>query len=355
MTALPPGSTIGIIGSGQLGRMLAVAAAQLGYQTHIYAPETGPACDVSASYSWGAYEDYAALAAFAAKVDVVTYEFENVAAEPLLRLAEAHAVHPSPRALAVAQDRAEEKRFAEAHGGRAAPWREVSSRADLDDALAELGAPAILKTRRFGYDGKGQVRIADAGEAEAAWQAVRGQPCVLEGLVAFEHEFSIILARAADGSSTSYPPPKNEHRNGILARSSLPAPAEVAQYWAPAAALAGRIADALDYVGVLTLEFFAGTDGPIFNEMAPRVHNSGHWTIEGAEVSQFENHIRAVAGLPLGPTSLTGSAVEMENLIGDDIDRAPALFAETGAHVHLYGKNAARPGRKMGHITRVTR
>lgn len=355
MSTLPPGSTIGIIGSGQLGRMLAIAAAQLGFRSHIYAPETGPACDVSNAYSWGAYADQQALAAFAAKVDVVTFEFENVAAEPLAAIAASHRVLPDPRALAVAQDRAEEKRFAEAHGGRPAPWRAVANRAELDAAIAALGTPAILKTRRFGYDGKGQARIATPDDAGAAWDSVRGHAAVLEAMVPFEHEFSIILARAADGATASYAAPRNEHRGGILARSTLPAPPDIAAQTGAAAALAERIAAALDYVGVLTIEFFAGADGPVFNEMAPRVHNSGHWTIEGAETSQFENHIRAVTGLPLGPTGLTGTAIEMENLIGSDIERAPALFAEPGAHVHLYGKNASRPGRKMGHVTRVWR
>ena len=355
MTMLAPGATIGILGSGQLGRMLAVAAAQLGYRAHVYAPESGPANDVSAAFTAGAFDDDAALGRFAAAVDVVTYEFENVAAPPIEALAARVPVHHSPRSLAVAQDRVAEKRFAEALGGRPAPWRPVETRADLDAALAEIGAPAVLKTTRFGYDGKGQARIDRPGDAAAAWDAIGGGPAVVERRVTFSHEFSILLARRADGASIGYPPPWNQHRDGILARSSVPAPAEIARHWAEAATLAGRIADALGHVGMLACEFFASVDGPVFNEMAPRVHNSGHWTIEGAETSQFENHIRAIAGLPLGPTGLTGRAVAMENLIGDDVARVPALLAEPGAHLHLYGKNDARPGRKMGHVTRVTR
>jgi 5-(carboxyamino)imidazole ribonucleotide synthase len=357
MSVLPPGATIGILGAGQLGRMLAIAAAQLGYRTHVLAPETGPANDVSPAFTRAAYDDPIALAAFAASVDVVTYEFENIPADPIEALAERFAVHPSPKALRIAQDRTAEKAFVEGLGGRPAPWRAVPDRAALDAAIAAIGCPAVLKTARFGYDGKGQARLASPADADAdaAWQAIGGAPAVLEAFVPFAHEFSIVLARGIDGTTTSYPPPKNEHVNGILARSTLPAPAEIAVQWAEAATLAGRVAGALDYVGVLTLEFFAGADGPVFNEMAPRVHNSGHWTIEGAETSQFENHVRAICGLPLGPTGLTGREVAMENLIGDQCDTWPALLAEPGAHLHLYGKHESRPGRKMGHVTRVVR
>jgi 5-(carboxyamino)imidazole ribonucleotide synthase len=342
MTALPPGSTIGILGSGQLGRMIAIAAAQLGYRAHVYAPETGPANDVCPAFTRGAYDDDDALAAFARAVDVVTYEFENVAAPPIARLAERVAVRPSVRSL-------------EALGGRPAPWMPVADRAALDDAIATIGTPAILKTTRFGYDGKGQARLSSPADADAAWQAIGGGPAVLEGFVPFDHEFSILLVRAPDGSSVGYPPPHNVHKNGILDTSTLPAPAPIAAQWTEAAALAGRVADALDHVGVLTLEFFVGADGPVFNEMAPRVHNSGHWSIEGAETSQFENHVRAICGLPLGPTRLTGREVRMTNLIGDDAARWADHVADPGLHLHLYGKHEARPGRKMGHWTRVLR
>ncbi|MDE0877565.1 MAG: ATP-grasp domain-containing protein, partial [Sphingomonas bacterium] len=237
-------------------------------------------------------------------------------------------------------------------GGRPARWAAVDSVATLKAAVAEIGTPAILKTARFGYDGKGQVRINRASEVTAAWDAIGG-PSVLEGFVDFSHEFSILIVRAADGSTRRYDPPHNVHRDAILRSSILPAPAPVLAQAEEATDLAIRIAEALGYIGVLACEFFVGPDGPVFNEMAPRVHNSGHWTIEGAETSQFENHIRAITGLPLGSTKLTGAHVTLENLIGDD-PWLPAL-SEDGAHLHLYGKGEARPGRKMGHITRISR
>jgi len=354
MTALPTGSTIGILGGGQLGRMLAIAAAQLGYRTHILAPDAeSVAAQTASSFTRADYHSRIVLDDMAASCAVVTYEFENIALDPVEYLAAKVPVHPAPRALGVAQDRANEKQFVNDLGGRTAPWRKVTTRAELDEALAAIGAPAILKTLRLGYDGKGQVRLASPDEADAAWEAIGGRPAILEGHVAFDHEFSILLVRGADGGMTSYPPPKNEHVSGILARSTLPAPAAVAAQWTEAAALAGRIADSLDYVGVLACEFFVGADGPVFNEMAPRVHNSGHWTIEGAVTSQFENHIRAICGLPLGGTALTAPRVEMENLIGEAANRWVDVLAEPGAHLHLYGKRAVRPGRKMGHVTRL--
>ena len=356
MTMLPPGSTIGILGGGQLGRMLASAAAQLGYHTHILAPDAeSVAAQSASSFTRADYHSRIVLDEMAAKCDVVTYEFENIAIEPVDYLSTKVPVHPAPAALAIAQDRASEKAFVDGIGGRTAPWRRVASLGELQAALAEIGPPAILKTLRLGYDGKGQVRIASAADAEHAWAAIGQRPAILEGVVAFTHEFSIILARGADGSMVSYPPPWNRHADGILATSSLPAPAEIAAHWGVAAALTGRIADALDYVGVLTCEFFATDDGPVLNEMAPRVHNSGHWTIEGAVASQFENHVRAICGLPLGDTALTAPAVEMENLIGDAADDWAAILSEPGAHLHLYGKGNARPGRKMGHVTRLKR
>lgn len=356
MTMLPPGSTIGILGGGQLGRMLASTAAELGYHTHILAPDAeSVAAQSASSFTRADYHSRIVLDEMAAKCDVVTYEFENIAIEPVDYLSTKVPVHPAPAALAIAQDRASEKAFVDGIGGRTAPWRRVASLDELQAALAEIGAPAILKTLRLGYDGKGQARIASADEAEAAWAAIGQRPAILEGFVAFSHEFSIILARGADGAMVSYPPPWNRHIDGILATSSLPAPAEIASQWGVAAALTGRIADALGYVGVLTCEFFATADGPVLNEMAPRVHNSGHWTIEGAVASQFENHIRAICGLPLGDTALTAPTVEMENLIGDAADNWAAILAEPGAHLHLYGKGDARPGRKMGHVTRLKR
>ena len=356
MAVIPPGSTIGILGGGQLGRMLAIAAAQLGYRTHVLAPESeSVAAQTASSFTRADYHSRIVLDELAASCDVVTYEFENIALDPVEYLAGKVAVHPAPVALGIAQDRANEKQFVNDLGGRTAPWRKVTTREELDEALTAIGTPAILKTLRLGYDGKGQVRIATRDAAEAAWSDIGQRPAILEGFVDFSHEFSIILARGHDGSMVSYPPPWNEHRDGILARSSLPAPAEIANQWGVAAALTGRIADQLNYVGVIACEFFATADGPVFNEMAPRVHNSGHWTIEGAVASQFENHIRAICGLPLGDTALTAAAVEMENLIGDAAGRWAEILAEPGAHLHLYGKGDIRPGRKMGHVTRLAR
>lgn len=350
---LPPGSTIGILGGGQLGRMLGVAAAQLGYRTHVLAPEADSvAAQTAASLTRADYHNRIVLADFAAACDVVTYEFENIALGPVEWLAERVPVHPHPRALAAAQERIAEKRFVERVGGRPARWAAVDSRDSLTAALDHVGTPAVLKTARFGYDGKGQMRLHGPADADAAWEAIGG-PAVLEAFVDFSHEFSILIARGQDGATVRYDPPQNVHVDAILRTSRVPAPQPILDQAEEATALACRIAAELDYVGVLACEFFATAEGPVFNEMAPRVHNSGHWTIEGAETSQFENHIRAICGLPLGSTALTGSAVALENLIGDDAWQ-PAL-TEAGAHLHLYGKGAARPGRKMGHITRVRR
>ena len=349
---IAPGATIGILGGGQLGRMIAVAAAQLGYRTHVYAPEPVPiAADVCAQFTQGAYDDTAALAAFAQDCAVVTYEFENVAAPPLAALAPHAPLYPPARALEVAQDRVNEKRFVEALGGQPAPWAMVDSHADLADAIARIGAPGILKTRRDGYDGKGQWRIASAGQA--ATLDLPPVPLIYEGFVTFFGEFSVILARGTDGAIVFWDSAQNEHDNGILARSTVPAPAAIAAQVPQARALAGKVADALDYVGVLTLEFFATDTGPVFNEMAPRVHNSGHWTIEGALASQFENHVRAICGLPLGSTALVTRGAVMDNLIGDAANAWPAILADPASHLHLYGKAEARAGRKMGHVTRL--
>ena len=352
---LAPGSTIGIIGGGQLGRMLAMAAARLGYRCHIYAPdESPPAAEVAARFTRGAWDDEAALAAFGREVDVATYEFENIAAAPLAAVAAEAPLHPPAAALAVAQDRLSEKSFVAHLGGSPAPFRAVDDRSGLDEALAALGVPAVLKTRRFGYDGKGQARVMRPSEAGEAWAAVRGAPSILEAFIDFEAEFSILLCRGADGETVTWPAPGNEHEGGVLRRSRAPAEGLDSQV-AEAEALARGAADALDYVGVLALEFFATPEGPVFNEMAPRVHNSGHWTIEGSVTSQFENHVRAICGLPLGATGLTGARVEMENLIGDEAAGWRAILADPAAHLHLYCKGRPRPGRKMGHVTRVFR
>ena len=352
---IPPGATIGIVGGGQLGRMLALAAAPLGYRCHIYAPaEAPPAAEVAARFTRGAFDDADALARFADQVDVVTYEFENIAAGPLKALAEHAVLHPPPRALEIAQDRLAEKRFVAALGGRPAPFAAVDDRAGLDAAMAEIGTPAILKTRRLGYDGKGQARLMTSAEADAAWAAVHGAPSVLEGFVAFDGEFSILLCRGGDGRIVLWDAPHNVHEGGILRRSTVPAPATFAPAIEKGARLASAIAEALDYVGVLAVEFFAVGGEALFNEMAPRVHNSGHWTIEGATTSQFENHVRAICGLPLGATALTAAGAEMRNLIGAEADEWPAILADPAAHLHLYGKGEARPGRKMGHVTTLS-
>ncbi len=352
---VPPGSTIGILGGGQLGRMIASAAADLGYRTHVLAPDReSVAAQTASSLTRADYHNKVVLADFAAQCDVVTYEFENIAAGPVRWLAERVPVYPAPLSLEVAQDRVREKTFVEEVGGRPARWQAVNTREKLDDALAVIGCPAVLKTTRFGYDGKGQMRLASAADADTAWEAIGG-PAILEAFVTFTHEFSIVLVRGRDGTITSYPPPWNEHRDAILHRSTLPAPAPIAAQWTEAAALTGRIADALGHVGVLTCEFFAGADGPVFNEMAPRVHNSGHWTIEGAATSQFANHVRAICGLPLGDTALVARGVEMENLIGSDWERWPDYVAAPDTYLHLYGKRETRPGRKMGHVTRLAR
>ncbi|MGE3929501.1 MAG: 5-(carboxyamino)imidazole ribonucleotide synthase [Hyphomonadaceae bacterium] len=353
MNPLAPGATIGILGGGQLGRMLSFAAAQLGFDVHIYTnEEDSPAARVSARTIVADYRDKAALEAFARSVDVVTTEFENVPAETAEALGSAGAiVRPNARALAVAQDRFEEKSFFNANGLATAPFVAVDSQADLDVAIARIGAPAILKTRRLGYDGLGQIRIIQAQDAAGAFARLNS-PSILEGFCRFEREVSIIAARGADGAFAAFDLCENEHRNGILSRTVAPARVDQAIAKEAEAEMA-RVMAALDYVGVLTIEFFLMADGRLIaNEMAPRVHNSGHWTIEGARTSQFEQHIRAVAGWPLGATTMA-SGVEMLNLIGDDASQWPALAADPNAHLHLYGKREARAGRKMGHVTRL--
>jgi 5-(carboxyamino)imidazole ribonucleotide synthase len=348
-----PGATIGILGGGQLGRMLAVAAAQLGCRTHIYAPESDSvAAEVSADFTCADWHDAEAMARFARSCDMITWEFENVPVGPLEAIPPAK-LRPDPRALEIAQDRLAEKRFVEELGGRAAAHAEVDSRDDLEKALARIGVPGILKTRREGYDGKGQWAIGSEREAEGL--SVHEGGFVYEGRVQFEGEFSVILARGADGAIRFWDSPENVHQSGILTRSSLPAPQAILDQVEQARELGRSVAEALNYVGVLALEFFATPQGPVFNEMAPRVHNSGHWTIEGSLTSQFENHIRAILGLPLGDTALTAPRIEMKNLIGPEALDAYELLAEPANHLHLYGKAEAREGRKMGHVTRLER
>jgi 5-(carboxyamino)imidazole ribonucleotide synthase len=354
--SLAPGAVLGILGGGQLARMLALAAADLGIRAHIFAPEPdSPAFDVAAAHSIGAYEDEAALARFAAAVDVVTYEFENVPARTATFLAARKPLHPGARALGVTQDRLSEKHFISELGLAVAPFRAIDSLADLEAAVTELGRPSVLKTRRFGYDGKGQVKITAETDLAEAYKAIAASPAVLEGFVPFTREVSVVAARGTDGAFAAFDVCENEHRDHILAFTRVPAQLSSAAQ-ATAIAAAGKIAEALGYVGVFAVELFVVGDGAaeqvIVNEIAPRVHNSGHWTSEGAETSQFHQHVRAVCGFPLGSARRRG-AVEMENLIGDAVLRWPQILAEPGAHLHLYGKREARPGRKMGHVTRV--
>jgi 5-(carboxyamino)imidazole ribonucleotide synthase len=339
--SVPPGGTIGILGGGQLGRMLALAAARLGLKTHIYAPESdSPAFDVSAAHTVAAYDDAGALDAFARGCDVVTFEFENIPAESAARIGK---VFPSAATLRITQDRFEEKNFVGGLGLKTAPFVKV------DAAMEGAG---ILKTRRFGYDGKGQAKVNGAREIADALARFHGAPCILEGIVDFAFEASVIAARGRDGAFAAYDPPENAHGDHILRRSSVPSRLTAAQV-EEAKAIARTIADALGYVGVLAVELFVARDGALLvNEIAPRVHNSGHWTIDACLVSQFEQHIRAVAGWPLGDPRRHSDAV-MENLIGDEAADWQALAAKGGA-LHLYGKRDIRAGRKMGHITRLT-
>jgi 5-(carboxyamino)imidazole ribonucleotide synthase len=349
---IPPGETIGILGGGQLGRMLAIAAAQLGYRCHVYAPEPDSiAGEICAAFTCAKWDDAESLARFAADCAVVTYEFENVPVTPLIALGTVPLL-PHPRALETAQDRLNEKTFVAELGGTPAPYAPVDTPADLQAAIRQIGTPGILKTRRDGYDGKGQWRITDGLEAEVL--DLPQQPLVYEGFVQFAAEFSVVLCRTAAGEVRFWDTPENVHKGGILSRSTVPASPAVQEQVPAARALASQVAAALEYVGVLTLEFFATTDGPVFNEMAPRVHNSAHWTIEGAVTSQFENHIRAICGLPLGDTALAARGVELRNVIGDTVEDWPKLLSDPANHLHLYGKAAARPGRKMGHVTRLT-
>lgn len=349
---LKPGATIGILGGGQLARMMALAAAPLGLKCHIFAPAgDNPAFDVAAAKTEADYTDEAALERFAEAVDVITYEFENVPARTAEVLAAHRPVHPNPRALAITQDRLTEKTFIRDLGLPVPDFRAIDSLEDLKVGAAAMGGFGVLKTRRFGYDGKGQAMIRPETNLTEAWDKVGHAASILEAFVPFDRECSIIAARSANGDSVAYEICENEHKHHILSRTILPAAVTPALGHA-AMAMGEKIASALDYVGVMTVELFVAGDRLVVNEIAPRVHNSGHWTIEGAETSQFENHIRAVAGWPLGITRRRGRII-MDNLVGDEADQWAALLKEPGAHLHLYGKAESRPGRKMGHVTRV--
>ncbi|MEO9336495.1 5-(carboxyamino)imidazole ribonucleotide synthase [Mesorhizobium sp. SB112] len=357
MTApLAPGATIGIIGGGQLGRMLAIAAARLGYRTIVLEPQADcPAAQVTNRQIIAAYDDEKALAELAEASDVVTYEFENVPVEAAIALAQKVAVYPPARALEISQDRVTEKSFLNGIGISTAEFLPVDNDGDIVEALKKFGGSGILKTRRLGYDGKGQRVFREFSEDPSGIFAdMGGVPLIFEAFVSFEREISIIAARGIDGSHAAFDPAENVHRDGILHSSTIPASVGVGTAGA-ARGMAFSILDALDYVGVIGVEFFAMNDGTLLvNEIAPRVHNSGHWTEAACAVSQFEQHIRAVAGLSLDGGSRHSDCV-MENLIGDDVDRSAELLAENDVVLHLYGKVEARPGRKMGHFTRLKR
>jgi len=345
---LPPGAAVGILGGGQLGRMLALAAARMGMRCHVFEPAAEPcAAPVVERLTRAGYDDADALIAFARSVDVVTYEFENVPLSAVDTVAGVVPVRPGRRALEAAQDRVAEKDFLTGLGLATAPYAAVNAAADLAPALARFGPRGILKTRRMGYDGKGQVRIATPEGAAAALAAL-GSPAVLEGVVDFECEISVIAARGLDGAVIAFDPGGNVHRDGILHTTTVPARI-AARVRDDAVLIAARILDALDYVGVIGVELFVTAGGLVVNEIAPRVHNSGHWTMDACLTDQFETHMRAICGWPLGDGRRHSDAV-MTNLIGAEAAAAPEI---TGAAVHLYGKAEARPGRKMGHVTRL--
>ena len=354
---LSPGATIGILGAGQLGRMLAMAALKVGLRTHIFAPEeAAPAYAAAAARTVAAFDDEAALASFAEGVDIVTYEFENVPTATVEFLAERLPVRPGVRALALTQDRLTEKTFLRDLGLKVAPFVGVEDAGALVRAVAELGRPAILKTRRFGYDGKGQSLIREGSNVAAVHRTLGSAPMILESFVAFEREVSVVAARSLEGEIAAYDLCENEHERHILARTRAPARVGV-ETAAEAKRIGASVLEALDYVGVLAVEMFVardrqGHEALIVNEIAPRVHNSGHWTLEGAQTSQFEQHIRAIAGWPLGATTRRGRA-EMHNLIGEDAEDWRDILARPDLGLHLYGKLEIRPGRKMGHVTRV--
>jgi len=350
---LVQGSTIGILGGGQLGRMLSVAASRLGFKCHIFEPgEHSPASQVADMVTTASYDDIDALTAFANSVDVITYEFENIPTGALDTLEAIRPVMPNRRALATSQDRITEKDFLVGLGLTVAPYANVETADNLTRAVAQIGTPSILKTRRFGYDGKGQARLSTDADASSGWDSLGNTPCVLEGFVNFSHEVSVIGARSQDGQVVCYDPGENVHRDGILHTTTLPANLSVAQR-TDAVIATGKILNALDYVGVIGVEFFVTPDGLLINEIAPRVHNSGHWTQNGCVIDQFEQHIRAVAGWPLGDGARHSNVV-MTNLIGDEVLDTNTLSQDANIGLHLYGKADAKPGRKMGHVNKIT-
>ena len=350
---LEPGATIGILGGGQLGRMLSVAAARLGFRCHIYEPgQNPPAGQVAERVTTASYEDIPALEDFARSVDVVTYEFENIPTDALDALENLVPIRPGREALRVSQDRLTEKTFLQALGLKTAPFADITDLDSLNAAIEEIGTPAILKSRRFGYDGKGQVRLTAPEQAEDALAEMMGAPAVLEGFVNFDCEVSVIAARGLNREIACFDPGENVHRNGILHTTTVPSRLSTA-HRSDAVLLAANTLNALDYVGVLGVELFVSGEGLIVNEIAPRVHNSGHWTQNGCSVDQFEQHIRAITGWPLGDGQRHLDVV-MENLIGDDVLKAQSLASEPNTALHLYGKADIKAGRKMGHVNRIT-
>ncbi len=343
--------TIGILGGGQLGRMSALAAAQLGINSHIYCPEDNcPASLVTPYFTCADYEDKSALSKFASSVDVITYEFENIPLKTIDFLAKLKPVYPEKKLLECSQNRLKEKAFLNSIGIETAPWAPCHSASDIDDTLRDWQtSECIIKTARFGYDGKGQIFHSDSSNSQESWVSLNTEEAVIEGLIKFDYETSIIVARDLLGNVASYPAVMNEHSNHILSKTIAPAdiPLEIQE---KAAKMAKKIAEAVDLVGILTLELFIINGDIVANEIAPRTHNSGHWTIEACPTSQFENHVRAVCGLPLGSTQPHHHA-EMINLIGDDVKDVPKYMEMPNASVHLYGKAEARAGRKMGHVT----
>lgn len=349
---LQTGATIGILGGGQLGRMLSVAASRLGFKTHIFEPGANPpAGHVADQVTTAPYDDLDALRAFAQSVDVVTYEFENIPADALDAIEELRPVMPNRRALATSQDRIVEKDFLTSLGLKCAPYANVETADDLVAAVEKVGVPSILKTRRFGYDGKGQVRLKESTNPTSAWQELGETPSVLEGFIEFSHEVSVIGARSQDGAVVCFDPGENVHTDGILHTTTLPARLNRSQH-TDAIILTGQILNALDYVGVMGVELFVTPQGLIVNEIAPRVHNSGHWTQNGCVIDQFEQHIRAIAGWPLGDGKRHSNVV-MTNLIGEAVNDVAALSQDSSVGLHLYGKAEAKAGRKMGHVNKI--
>lgn len=349
---VPPGACIGILGGGQLGRMTAIAAAEMGYRCLILEPQDGCPASHVAEHIVGSYEDDSILARFAEACDVVTLEFENVPVAALQYLEERVPVRPGSQALKIAQDRILEKQALNDAGIGTAPWAEVTDEASLAAAIEKIGVPAVLKTARFGYDGKGQAMLKPGDDPAKAWKDLGGVRCILEGFVDFDCEISVITARSATGEVRAFPVVMNEHRNHILYKTHAPAdlPSATAQ---AAEDIADKAIEALDLTGLLAVEMFACRDGSVLvNEVAPRPHNSGHWSIDACMTSQFQQLVRAVCGLPLGSTEILRPA-EMTNLLGDEIDDWETFLAEPNAHLHLYGKAEAKPGRKMGHVTRL--